>query len=258
MPWLPEGWGQAKMFASSGLEKTCWVSPEGKIYNNKAAIEKNLGYKFPVIPEPYDPSAWLEWLPRDWGMARVVLKNGTTTTVFVLPALDRFFYNRKEVEAVLNGKGGNGTRLIIDAPALDEPLPAEQQNAEAMQKDLKRSQGSSAPVEVGDCDTDTEVSKITSTRALATDGFELRSCRRGTAWAVLPQDVLCVDLEVLSNRMEASGFTQQAQAAHKYSFSGEVDLTLYSCGGKLVVKSSERKTAARIATLFVDTWLGVE
>eukprot|EP00931_Biecheleriopsis_adriatica_P038954 TRINITY_DN22278_c0_g1_i2.p1 TRINITY_DN22278_c0_g1~~TRINITY_DN22278_c0_g1_i2.p1 ORF type:complete len:466 (-),score=51.41 TRINITY_DN22278_c0_g1_i2:158-1555(-) len=43
--WLPEGWGQGLKQTRTGNQRTCYVSPAGKIYYHKEDVQKSLEYK---------------------------------------------------------------------------------------------------------------------------------------------------------------------------------------------------------------------
>ena len=93
----------------------------------------------------------------------------------------------------------------------------------------------------------------------AAPGYRLLECRGGAGWVVLPDDVVSVDLEAVGGRIERSGWVRAERREAKHVFDSEFEklppLHFYAGGGRLLVRSSHRPVAERIATVLVSDWL---
>lgn len=86
-------------------------------------------------------------------------------------------------------------------------------------------------------------------------GFLLEPCRTRSGWQVLPggrHDDL--DLQTVSTRIEAAGWTARLRTRLCHVFNGEPDLTLYP-SGRLLIKDDDRDLAEGIAARLVAEWL---
>jgi len=218
---LPEGWLAMKS-AKCVRFRNGW---SGKQLDTFAKVELELGYPPKLQQLNAEKPEWSEdlamqySLPEGWFACRVA-----TTAKFKNGRKGKVLNNFHEVEQVL----GYRPVRVPQSAASREDMPAD--------------------------DSDTEVARIAFGGASGTDSYELRSCRRKAAWLILPEDVDHVELDKIGPRLEASGFKRQKQNAHRHDFSGDVDLTMFSSAGKVLVRSNDRKIAERIATLLLDVW----
>tara|TARA_B100001750_G_scaffold246988_1_gene271122 strand:- start:2004 stop:2270 length:267 start_codon:yes stop_codon:yes gene_type:complete len=86
------------------------------------------------------------------------------------------------------------------------------------------------------------------------DAYLLSVCSGGAAWQVEPQSNNIIDLSEVAKKIIASGWKCTLENHLCYTFSGDVNLTLFP-SGKLLVKTSERKIANDIAKTHIDNWL---
>lgn len=86
-------------------------------------------------------------------------------------------------------------------------------------------------------------------------GYLLEMCSGRAAWTVVPEETTAIDLETVTARIEAEGWTCTLRNRLCCTFSGEqADITLYP-SGKLLVKSGERDVAQQIADHHIHVWL---
>ena len=86
------------------------------------------------------------------------------------------------------------------------------------------------------------------------DSYVLEGCSGGAAWQVEPQSPDVIDLEKIAKKIVAAGWECTLENRLCYTFSGDVNLTLFP-SGKLLVKTSEREIANDIAKIHIDDWL---
>jgi len=85
-------------------------------------------------------------------------------------------------------------------------------------------------------------------------GFVLEMCSGRAAWTIIPEDDARINLEVVSNRIEAAGWTCTIRNRLCHVFEGEAGLTLFP-SGRLLVKSNDEELAKRIGADHVALWL---
>ena len=86
------------------------------------------------------------------------------------------------------------------------------------------------------------------------DSYVLEVCSGGAAWQVEPHSTNDIDLEKIAKKIVSSGWKCTLENRLCYTFSGEVNLTLFP-SGKLLVKTSDRNIANKIAKFHIDDWL---
>ena len=88
------------------------------------------------------------------------------------------------------------------------------------------------------------------------DGYRMSSCRNGTAWLIIPQDVQQVVLELLHPALEKAGWSCSSQGERCDVFSlgtiCESQVKLFTEGGRLLVCHCEKDMATRVASLYID------
>ena len=115
--------------------------------------------------------------------------------------------------------------------------------------------------------TDSELQGLASADVDLGSGYRLESCRVGAAWAVVPNDVIAIDLLAVGDRFDTASWVTTASDELQRSFEGVFEgsfgrrrrqethpaLQLF-VSGRLLVQSVSRAAAARIACVFVG-WL---
>ena len=129
---------------------------------------------------------------------------------------------------------------------------------------LTQASGKAKSPEAGDgaCDTDTEVSNLESCTGPTHHGYALHKCRNGF-WVAVPEDVVSVDLRMLSKRIQRSGLAAPCEDGadkdrRSFTASCGANLTVYASGGKLLVRCSLKEPAEKYASELVDNWLNEE
>lgn len=84
--------------------------------------------------------------------------------------------------------------------------------------------------------------------------FLLEVCSGRAAWQVQPQEISTIDMAGVSKRIIESGWICTLENRLCFTFTGEVDMTLFP-SGKLLVKTADKKTAEKIAEMHVNSWL---
>lgn len=82
----------------------------------------------------------------------------------------------------------------------------------------------------------------------------LELCSGRAAWQIVPNREATIDLQTVSAKIVSAGWGCTLENRLCYTFTGEVDLTLFP-SGKLLVKTSDRELAAKIARVHLDEWL---
>eukprot|EP00927_Polykrikos_kofoidii_P060016 TRINITY_DN55098_c0_g1_i1.p1 TRINITY_DN55098_c0_g1~~TRINITY_DN55098_c0_g1_i1.p1 ORF type:complete len:755 (-),score=156.71 TRINITY_DN55098_c0_g1_i1:63-2267(-) len=146
--WLPEGWSQGIKTTSTGNRLKVYMTPEGKRFFHKVAIEQALGRKLaskeaPPEDEPKEcPSVheaipkWPEgdWLPKDWRLAFRKLPS-RLHRIFIPPNQEEgFLYHRTDVEMYL---AGNKTSVSLFGTSM--PMAEISANAASGDPSLKKS-----------------------------------------------------------------------------------------------------------------------
>lgn len=111
-----------------------------------------------------------------------------------------------------------------------------------------------------DCSTDVEIERMSAQCASAEEKeYVLQSCRGGRAWAVIPEYLHSVVLDPFSSRIIASGWTCNEKKDHRWSFQAGKDqvanLVLFAAGGRLLVRTADRKVAEKVGDLYAQAWL---
>jgi len=123
--WLPDDWKQGIKTTAKGTELKCYVTPNGKLYYHKVAIEKFLGKNLlkdnpeaRVRPQTADEALdrqvprWPEQLPKNWRLGWRRLAGGTVHKIFIPPQQPEIFmWHLKDVESFLAGNTNKGTPL---------------------------------------------------------------------------------------------------------------------------------------------------
>lgn len=86
------------------------------------------------------------------------------------------------------------------------------------------------------------------------EGYLLEICSGRAAWQVQPDDIKEIELAAVAEKIISDGWECTLQNRLCYTFSGEVDLTLFP-SGKLLVKSGDRDLVEKIAGLHISKWL---
>ena len=68
--------------------------------------------------------------------------------------------------------------------------------------------------------TDSELQGLASADVDLGSGYRLESCRGGAAWAVVPNDVIAIDLLAVGDRFETAGWVTTASDELQRSFKG--------------------------------------
>ncbi|CAI8370381.1 MAG: Uncharacterised protein [Marine Group II euryarchaeote MED-G33] len=90
---------------------------------------------------------------------------------------------------------------------------------------------------------------------MSREGFLLEMCSGRAAWTVVPEHIDKIDLEMVTARIEAEGWTCTLRNRLCCTFSSDLaDITLYP-SGKLLVKSGDREVAATVAERHIQIWL---
>ncbi|MBT4058770.1 MAG: hypothetical protein HOE69_00470 [Euryarchaeota archaeon] len=84
--------------------------------------------------------------------------------------------------------------------------------------------------------------------------YLLEVCSGRAAWQIQPTDSMEIDMEEISLKIIASGWECTLRNRLCYSFSGEIDFTLFP-SGKLLVKTGDQQIAENIAKMHIDSWL---
>ena len=85
------------------------------------------------------------------------------------------------------------------------------------------------------------------------DGFVMELCGNRAAWQIVPEGINSIDLDVVGNLIESSGYEVGIRNRLCWTFFGPCDLTLYP-SGKLLVKTENKDLAAEVAQLHVTEW----
>ena len=86
------------------------------------------------------------------------------------------------------------------------------------------------------------------------DDYVLAVCSGRAAWQVEPATTIEINLSKVAENIIASGWECTLENRLCYTFSGDVDLTLFP-SGKLLIKTGERDLADKIAKLHIENWL---
>lgn len=89
---------------------------------------------------------------------------------------------------------------------------------------------------------------------MSAEDYLLEMCSGRAAWTVVPESISSIDLEAVTARIEAEGWTCTLRNRLCCTFSGEANITLYP-SGKLLVKTADRAIAERIAIHHMTVWL---
>ncbi|MAY05222.1 MAG: hypothetical protein CMB25_06475 [Euryarchaeota archaeon] len=85
------------------------------------------------------------------------------------------------------------------------------------------------------------------------DGFAMELCGNQASWQIVPDGVTSIDLDLVGERIIESGYEVGVQSRMVWTFTGPADLTLYP-SGKLLVKTSDKELAEKIATEHITVW----
>ncbi len=85
------------------------------------------------------------------------------------------------------------------------------------------------------------------------DGFAMELCGNQASWQIVPDGVTSIDLDLVGERIIESGYEVGVQSRMVWTFTGPADLTLYP-SGKLLVKTSDKELAGKIATEHITVW----
>ncbi|HJL59308.1 MAG TPA: hypothetical protein QF621_03055 [Candidatus Thalassarchaeaceae archaeon] len=86
------------------------------------------------------------------------------------------------------------------------------------------------------------------------DDYILAICSGRAAWQVEPTSPFEIDLSKVAKNIITSGWECTLENRLCYTFSGDVDLTLFP-SGKLLIKTGDRELADNIAKLHIENWL---
>ena len=78
-------------------------------------------------------------------------------------------------------------------------------------------------------------------------------CGNQASWQIVPDGVTSIDLDLVGERIIESGYEVGVQSRMVWTFTGPADLTLYP-SGKLLVKTSDKELAGKIATEHITVW----
>eukprot|EP00811_Abedinium_folium_P000497 NODE_10455_length_1350_cov_9.210957.p1 GENE.NODE_10455_length_1350_cov_9.210957~~NODE_10455_length_1350_cov_9.210957.p1 ORF type:complete len:323 (-),score=74.16 NODE_10455_length_1350_cov_9.210957:236-1204(-) len=100
--------------------------------------------------------------------------------------------------------------------------------------------------------TDSETERVQASGDLHLgDGYKLQDIASGKNWVVLPDDVLEVDMAALGQRLAKTGMKSGSQTPRRHAFSGGLaDISLYR-SGRLLVRTSSRSIAHKVAVTFM-------
>lgn len=288
LPWLPGDWGQGLKLSLGGNKIRVFLSPEGKIFHNRRDVEKEVGRTLENIEKAPEKEKkdkkkdapprkdWPTWLPADWTMGARE-SAGVPRPYYFSPGGQGFF-NRQALEAFLL-KGGAArapaapearrrppaaeerrTRRSQAAAAAAPPEPAGAaapgpEPAEAAPGPAEAAEPAAKRARAGEGGTDEELETLCEGQP--GEGYASRECRGGSAWLLLPDAVVSLDLAAVGAQVEAAGWRCSARDEQRWSFTGSPDLVLYP-SGKMLVRSGKREDVGRIARQYVDSWLAVE
>lgn len=260
--WLPPDWGQAvRIRPSDGVEKTTFISPEGRSFDNRTAAEKAMGEKF---PDGYNPPEWPDWLEKDWAHAEID-QASRKARIFIPPSGDRYFWNRGDFEK----RQPSGSPITLSDEVLKPWQDWQRRNGylrdgkeaeEPATKKQKVEQGGETnvlqPCSFGE-ETDNEIGNIDVSSLPDNTSYDLRICRNGSAWIALPHNVLHVSLDWISSRFTKAGWSLASKTESRAVFSARGNtphVAFYCDKGKLLMKTRDAAKASKVAELY-DNWL---
>jgi hypothetical protein len=213
---LPENW-RVYTYAANGKRVFC--SPDGKSHRSTVELKDALGGQ---LPEGFDKRKRGGLLPEG-------------------------FDKRKR-----------GRLAKLKAPSAPESAPVSTSTPESTISTGSQNQQPSAIADEADVsNADGEVEALhEGSPGIVGDGFKLVQCCQGTSWAVLPADVLRLDLTIIGAYIEATqNWTCTFRSALRLDFSGDVAFSLYKHGGKLLVRSADKAFANQLENIHTREWL---
>tara|TARA_Y100000588_G_C13965314_1_gene800529 strand:- start:199 stop:447 length:249 start_codon:yes stop_codon:yes gene_type:complete len=79
-------------------------------------------------------------------------------------------------------------------------------------------------------------------------------CSGRAAWQINPLNEKAIVLSEIADKIVSAGWECTLVNRLCYTFSGEVNLTLYP-SGKLLVKTNDKQLAEKIAIMHLEDWL---
>merc|ERR1712014_328406 len=92
-------WGQGLKAQPAGDVKV-FISPKGKTLYSKINVEKYVGEVLEA-----DDVKWPSWLPKNWAITKRAKGSGELIRCYITPEGDRYFDQKKDVEAFIRGEG---------------------------------------------------------------------------------------------------------------------------------------------------------
>lgn len=86
------------------------------------------------------------------------------------------------------------------------------------------------------------------------DDYLLEVCSGRAAWQVQPSTQEDIEMAVVAKKIVDAGWECTLENRLCYTFSGQVNLTLFP-SGKLMVKTGDKQLAHEIAKKHVEVWL---